>query len=464
MAPNPDKASILIAEDTRVQAKMLEKYLVEHGYQVQVAENGAVALDKVRQHRPTLIISDIEMPKMNGYEFCRAVKTDPELKLIPVILLSTLSEPQDIIEGLHCGADNYVTKPYESEYLISRVESLLSTPLETEEEGQTLDVTLDGKHYTVQSGRQQVLNLLISTFENAVQKNQELIRTNEELTLAKEKLTDWNAQLESLNQELDRTNKRMSRDLEAAAKVQQSLLPTSEPTIGSASFVWDYIPCDELAGDFLNYFPLTERYVAMYVVDVSGHGVASSLLAVTVGRLLTPQASSSSLLLRPDSESGEPVVTPPAEVAFELNNRLPMEQQNGLYFTMVYGVLDLQSLEFRYVMAGHPPPIHVPSKAPLTYLKEGGSLAIGFIEGMDYDEQCLQLHPGDRLYIYSDGIPEAMDENLNEFGDNRLLEVAELGKMTSMKDSVSLLLKSVNRWCEKNGPKDDVSILAVEVN
>jgi DNA-binding response OmpR family regulator len=167
-----DGISILIAEDSRIQAKVLEKKLLEAGYDVRVAENGAVALEEIRRQRPSLVISDIEMPKMNGYELCSAVKSDRELKTIPFILLSTLSEPQDIIKGLHCGADNYVTKPYDPNYLISRVESLLGTPLADDEDGQPLDVTLAGNRYTVKSGRQQVLNLLVSTFENAVEKKQ----------------------------------------------------------------------------------------------------------------------------------------------------------------------------------------------------------------------------------------------------------------------------------------------------
>ncbi len=448
--------SILIAEDTRIQAKMLEKNLLQHGYDVRVAENGALALEKIREQRPTLIISDIEMPQMTGYELCKAVKTDPDLKTIPVILLSTLSEPQDIIEGLHCGADNYVTKPYDANYLISRVEALLETPLTDGDDGQQLEVTLAGKRYTVKSGRQQVLNLLISTFENAVQKNRELIETNEALTLAKEKLT-------RTNQELDAANQRMSRDLETAAKVQQSLLPTTDNQIGQAQFAWKYIPCDELAGDFLNFFPLNDRYVAGYVVDVSGHGVASSLLAVTIGRFLTPQVSSSSLLLRQLNGSDEPTVTSPAEVAFELNNRFPMYEQNDLYFTMLYGILDLQTLEFRYVMAGHPPLVLLKSGGTPELLTEGGSMGIGWVEGMEFDEQTIQLEVGDRLFLYSDGVPEAMDENLEQFGNQRMLEVLELGKEQSLEASVSLLLKSVERWCQKKGPKDDVSILGVEL-
>ena len=101
---------------------------------------------------------------------------------------------------------------------------------------QELDVTLGGIRYTVKAGRQQVLNLLISTFENAVEKNHELIRINEELLVAKEQLTQWNEKLESLNKQLEGANTRMSRDLEAAAKVQQSLLPASKPDTPGCTF------------------------------------------------------------------------------------------------------------------------------------------------------------------------------------------------------------------------------------
>lgn len=457
-----DRVSILIAEDSRIQAKVLETKLLEAGYHVRVAENGAVALEEVRQQRPALVISDIEMPKMSGYEFCSAVKSDRALRTIPFILLSTLSEPEDIIKGLHCGADNYVTKPYDPNYLIARVESLLSTPLADDEEGQPLDVSLAGNRYTIKSGRQQVLNLLVSTFENAVEKNNELIQTNEELTLAKEKLTLWNQELETLNQRLETANNRMSRDLAAAAKVQQSLLPTAMPDTPRVRFAWKYIPCDELAGDFLNLFVLDHKHIAVFVVDVSGHGVASSLLAVTIGRLLTPQVSSSSLLVRNQNGANEPRVTPVAEVAAELNRRFPMEDQNGLYFTMVYGVLNLETLDFRYVTTGHPPLVHTPHGGIPRELNASGS-PIGWIEEMEYDEEVVQLQPGDRLYLYSDGIPEAMDAELNPFGEQQMLDILELGKSQSLDQSVSLLQNAVERWCSKNGPKDDVSLLGLEI-
>ncbi len=454
-------AAVLVVEDSRIQAQILSDKLREAGYEVRTAENGQIGLQMIRQQRPTLVISDIEMPIMTGYELCRTVKNDANLRTIPFILLSTLADAQDIIKGLHCGADNYVTKPYDPQFLIARVASLLETPLSDGDDEQQLDVTLGGTRYTVKAGRQQILNLLVSTFENAVEKNQELVRTNEELTVAKEQLTRWNDELESLNHRLESANDRMTRDLDAAAKVQRSLLPTSNPNTSRVRFAWQYIPCDELAGDFLNFFALDDDHIALYVVDVSGHGVASSLLSVTIGRLMTPLVSASSLLVHSDRAGGTRIV-PPSEVACELNRRFQMEQQNELFFTMLYGVLKLSTLEFRFVSAGHDPVVHVvPGEAPK--LLEGSNMAIGWVEEMDYEEEVVTLAPGDRLYLYSDGVPEAMDENLNEFTMRQMLEIIELGQTQSLEASVSLLQSSVRRWCAKHGPKDDVSILALEI-
>ncbi len=457
---DPSDVNVLIAEDSAVQAQILEQKLRDAGYGVRVARDGALALESIRAERPTLVISDIEMPNMTGYELCSAVKSDADLRTIPFILLSTLSEPEDIIRGLHCGAENYVTKPYEPEFLLSRVESVLQTPIDPDEEEQELEVTLAGNRYTVKAGRQQVLSLLASTFENAVEKNNELIKTNQELTVAKEQLTTWNEKLEAVNAQLEQANTRMSNDLNAAARVQQSLLPHEAPVIKGAQIAWNYTPCDELAGDFLNYFPLDDRYAALFVVDVSGHGVASSLLSVTVGRLMT---ATSSLLIDRDENGGTRIV-PPMEVALELNRRFKMKEQGGLYFTMVYGVLDTETLEFRYVLNGHPQMVHVPAGAD-PVLVEAAGMGIGWFDEplFQCSESVLQLSRGDRLYLYSDGVPEAMDPDENALGDRQMLEVIELGKSQPLEDTVALLMNVVERWAGSGSIRDDVSILGLEL-
>ncbi len=452
----------LIAEDSRIQARFLEQVLTRAGFEVRVASNGEAALQLAHENRPDIVVSDIEMPRMTGYELCRSIKQSPNLRDVPVILLSTLADAEDIIRGLDAGADNYVTKPYDPKFLVGRVESLLQTPLTCDEEDLLeLSVTLGGRRYQVKSGRQQVLNLLVSTFEGAVEKNRDLHRSNEQLTIAKEKLAQTNLQLESLNEKLSSSNARMSRDLHAAARVQRSLLPEASLETERVRTAWQYTPCDELAGDFLNYFMLGDRHLALYIVDVSGHGTPSSLLAVAVGRLLTPNPSATSLLVRIDPFTQRPVITPPAAVVEELNRRFQMSTQGELYFTMSYCVLDLETGELQYVSAGHPPMVVV-RDGKASFLPET-NFAIGWFDDAEYQTATTMLRPGDRLFLYSDGVSEAAhgtDQSL--YGDERLLALLQSEGNFSIGDHVDWLFKSVTSWCSPQSPTDDVSILGCE--
>jgi len=453
---------VLIAEDSRIQAKMLQRRLTEAGHTVRWGETGADALAMARERRPDIIVSDIEMPVMTGYEFCKAVKTDPSLRTVPFILLSTLADPIDIIRGLDSGADNYVTKPYEPDFLLARMQSLLATPLSADADAETamLEVTLAGQQFRVKAGRQQVLNLLVSTFENAVAKNQELVVANQDLSVARDNLERTNAELTDLNDQISLINSQMVRDLEAAAKVQQSLLPATDVTIPATQVAWRYVPCHSLAGDFLNIFPLDDEHVGLFVVDVSGHGVPSSLMAVTVGRFLTPKVSDQSLLVRQGTD-GKIVVVRPAEVATQLNRLFQADEFSGLYFTIVYGVLHVPTGRLDYVSGGHPALIRVPvGGAPEFHVVEG--FPIAFVPDVEYEQHSVQLAPGDRVYFYSDGVPEAMDKDRQQLGDQAMSDVLAATRSRSLKESVTSLLQRVEDWCLPEGPLDDVSILGIE--
>jgi phosphoserine phosphatase RsbU/P len=455
---------VVIAEDSRVQGKVLQQRLIAAGYDAHVGLNGELALELVQKLKPDIVVSDIEMPKMNGYELCSAIKQSDDLRLTPVILLSTLNDAEDIIRGLAAGADNYITKPYDIQFLIARIEDLRANPVQEadSDSSNTTSVTLGGQVYEVRAGRQQTLNLLVSVFENAVEKNKELHRSNEHLILAKEKLSIWNAQLESLNGQLNELNGRMKRDLHAAARMQQSLLPNEAIELQEVKVAWDYTPCEELAGDFLNYAKLDEHTLGLYVVDVCGHGAASALLAVAIGRVLSTVVSATSLLVRLDPFTGKRVVTPPATVVGELNKRFPMDSQGGLHFTILYGVLDLRTKLFRYACGGHPQPVHLP-KSRKSVFAPGEGLAVGWVEDVDFDEFTLQLESGDRLLLYSDGVPEAMDANLEQLTNERMLEELDNSREKSLGDQVLHVRTIVNEWCRPKGPLDDVSILLVEI-
>jgi two-component system response regulator VanR len=113
---------ILIAEDSYTQAMHLKRILQKKDYQVSMTHNGEEALASIKKNRPTIVVSDVVMPEIDGYELCRQIKSNDEYKDIPVILLTTLSEPEDIIKGLECGADHFITKPYDENFLLSHIQ------------------------------------------------------------------------------------------------------------------------------------------------------------------------------------------------------------------------------------------------------------------------------------------------------------------------------------------------------
>ena len=187
-----DRVEILIAEDSRTQAEQLRYLLEEHGYGVRVAGNGREALAAVRERKPTLVVSDIVMPEMDGYGLCRAIKEDERIGDVPVILLTSLSDPEDIVLGLEARADCYCTKPYDEEHLLSRIDFLLANPLRPgrESAGEEVEILFAGKRHVISSGRQETLTLLLSTYESAVHQNRELVRTQAELRTLNEDLEE----------------------------------------------------------------------------------------------------------------------------------------------------------------------------------------------------------------------------------------------------------------------------------
>jgi signal transduction histidine kinase len=181
-------AKILIVEDSPIQKELLKRTLARNGFEVILAEDGRLGLQSVIDNKPSLVISDITMPHKNGYEMCAEIKQS--YSHIPVILLSQLSDPKEIIHGLIAGADNYITKPYTEEFLIAKVHHLLSHDIINKDSDITKDISIDfaGNHYTISSNRQQILNLLLSTYESAVVQNRELTTTQLDLKAANDQL------------------------------------------------------------------------------------------------------------------------------------------------------------------------------------------------------------------------------------------------------------------------------------
>jgi sigma-B regulation protein RsbU (phosphoserine phosphatase) len=393
-------AGILIVDDTPANLQVLAGMLKDRGYKVRPAPSGKLALLAAKRDPPDLIFLDINMPEMNGYEVCQQLKADDDLKGIPVIFISALTEELDKVTAFKTGGVDYITKPFQMEELHARAETHL-------------------------------------------------------------KLRRLQIELEHTNAQLEKANGRMSRDLEAAAKIQQTFLPHKAPHVPGAKFVWSYRPCDELGGDGLNIVPLGDGKVALYILDVSGHGVASALLSVTLSRLLSPPSDPSSILMQDGDSSGRLNVASPAEVAAQLNRLFPFDPATEQFATLIYGILDVAGGEFRYISAGHPGPALLRHDGdPLIVESQG--FPIGLTEDA-YDERSIRLGQGDRLYLYSDGAPESMDPAGNQFGDAALLQAIGKGRSQSLEQSLATVLADISKWHGSGKPQDDISVLAVEL-
>ena len=396
----PGPGRLLVVDDNEMNRDLLSRRLSKKGYLVQTAEGGREALDVIEDEAFDLVLLDIMMPGMDGMEVLERIRVDHGPDELPVIMATAKTDSEDIVAALKHGANDYVTKPFDFPVVLARVQTQL-----------------------------------------AVKQGRDALAT---------------------------AHHRMKKDLEAAARIQQTLLPSQEIDIPGVRCAWRYVPCDELAGDTLNVIPLGEGITGLYVLDVSGHGVPSSLLSVILSRLMTGVPDSSSVLrtLRDGSGSCEISIATPAEVARELSRRFPYNKETLQYFTMVYAILDMERCLFTYVSAGHTPIFHFRRGSdPFLHTSTGSPIALVPAElgPSDYEESTVQLEPGDRLYLLSDGIPEAHLPGGEEYGEERISRTLQGCFDMELDESITHLLDDVWDWMGGTGPGDDVSILAIEI-
>lgn len=390
---------ILIVEDDVVFRRLLQRSLEKWGHLVTCASNGAMAMDLLKEEDFSMVITDWMMPEMDGIELVQHLRS--RVGFTYIIILSHRSLKADMVEGLESGADDFLTKPFDRDELRARIRS-----------------------------GERIVNL-----------ERRLSRQNIELTTH---------------------NSRMSKDLDYAAKIQQSLLPNEVPNSDRIQFAWKYEPCEELAGDIFNVFELDTDKIGFYILDVSGHGVAAALQSVTLSRMLSPVLAKTALLKQATNRAPGYRISSPVEVINQLNRRFQIGEHNEHFFTLIYGILDMNTRELTYASAGHPSMIHLPRQSPAVDIKSA-SLPIGFQEDYAYIEKTIRLAPGDRLYLYSDGILEARNPDLQQFGINRLMHAIEEAGNIPLSESLEHILQSAGDWSESMWIDDDVSLLALEL-
>ena len=385
---------ILIAEDERITRRSLQRQLESWGHEVVVAEDGAEAWDKFQQHPCDIVVTDWDMPRLDGRALVERIRGSDASGYVYLIMLTARAEKADLVAGMEAGADDFLAKPFDKNELRVRLNA-----------------------------------------------GERIIR---------------------LERHLAAQNLRMKRSLDAAADIQRDLLPKNLPETLAARFAWHYEPCDELGGDILNILPLDDRRVALYLLDVTGHGVPAALLSVTLSRVLTTREPSSSILFDSVTNREVPAIRAPREVAERLNHQFPMASQGGRFFTMVYAVMDTETGGLAYTLAGQPPPVLVRRGRPAEQLS-GNGFPIGIVDDGEFEDSTLQLVPGDRLFFYSDGITEAANAERSMLGPEGLLRLIEDARALSLDECVARCMDGLRRWCAPTAFDDDVSLLALEI-
>lgn len=357
-----------------------------------------------------LILMDIMMPEISGIEAIREIRGHAEYQDVPIVVVSARSETQDLVEAFDAGAVDYITKPIKELELIARVRSMLRLKSETDHR-----------------------------------------------KLHEDELETLAAELEEKNRRLLQVLEELHEDMEAAGNMQRSMLPDKRVSIPGLNFSWYYETSENIGGDLLNIMPLNNDMAALFILDVSGHGIQSAMLAVTVHRMLSAWEGANSILRMPD---GTP--RSPAEVANELNSEFMLDKNNFQYFTMIYGLIDLKKHTLTYCRAGHTP-LLLQSRDGLVIVCKEGNVPVGLTDDCKYEEFTLRLAPNDRVILYSDGITEARREGSKEFfGDENFMQLLRKTRDLPVDQAVQAVVGDFKNWLAGTSPSDDITLLIIE--
>lgn len=405
-ALGPRAVRVLVVDDSRAQRTLLAMYLRRWGYEVLESASGEEALALCAAQPVDMVISDWMMTGMTGVEFCKRFRALPREGYGYFILLTSKSEKAEIARGLEAGADDFVPKPVGSDELRARLRAGMR---------------------------------ILSMQAELVEKNRVVAQTLEEL--------------QRLYDSLD-------RDLVEARKLQQTLVRDRFRDFGPVQVSMMIRASGHVGGDLVGCFQIDPQRVAVYSVDVSGHGVASAMMTARLAGYLSAASADQNLAFRllPD---GRRQVRSPAEL-MEVFNRLMLEElQVEQYFTMAYADIDLSTGNVVLAQAGHPHPVVLRAGGRIDRVGTGG-LPIGLLPGAAFEDTALRLLPGDRLFLMSDGVTECPGEAGFDLGEEGLARILSRLADLPSPDLLEALVWDLVTHAGTDRFPDDVSGLIVD--
>ncbi len=384
--PAPRTVTVLLIDDQPIIGEAVRRMLLgEEGIAFHFCKDATAALQTATEVEPTVILQDLLMPEIEGLELVRRFRADERFQNVPIIVLSTKEEAAIKAESFAVGANDYIVK------LPDRIELLAR-------------LRYHSRGYTALLERNEAFD--------ALKASQQVL----------------------------------ANDLATAAHYVRSLLPPPQQ-IESIQADWRFIPSAELGGDAFGYHKLDDEHVAVYLLDVCGHGVGAALLSVSALNAVRSEAL-------PQTDFHDP-----GAVLAALNKAFPMERQNDMFFTIWYGVFNTVTRMMRWAGGGHPPALLLPpdGNAKPELLESDGPL-IGAVDGLEFDSREILVPQGSRLFVYSDGAFEISRPDGSMWAFEDFLATLSLAS-TGPENRMDKLVTHIRMLSDRTDFSDDFSMV-----
>jgi phosphoserine phosphatase RsbU/P len=386
---NPGDAALLIVDDNEDNRYTLTRRLGREGYSnLTTASDGRQALEYLKKQRFDLLLLDIMMPELNGYQVLEQIKADPRLRNVPVIMISAVEEMESVVRCIELGAEDYLPKPFNSTLLRARIGA----------------------------------------------------------TLEKKALRD------EIRSSLDR----LERELDAARVLQLGMLPSTFPAWSADRPVEVHAlvdPAREVGGDLYDFFYASDSMFCFLVGDVCGKGAPAAMFMARTRSLVRMAIE---LWRTLGTKAGTP-----GQIASAVNRELCLDNRDCMFVTLFLGMLDTRTGTLSYINAGHPLPHVLRASGVIERIDGKPEVPLAVAADFEYQSRSLTLHPGDAVFVCTDGVAEAMNESEEFYTDERLLADLRAAFRVSPEAIVRAVKERVDTFTGAAAKADDVAMLAL---
>jgi serine phosphatase RsbU (regulator of sigma subunit) len=399
------KADILLVDDSPANLLALEAVLADLGQNLVKVHSGADALRYLLDHDVALILLDVQMPGMNGFETGELIHQRERSRTTPIVYLTAYAQNDaQVFKGYAAGAVDFLIKPFVPEFLRSKV----------------------------------------SVFVELFQKTEQ-IRSQSEM-LRKIERAEHERQMAAAQMHWEQ--ERMREGIRIARHIQQKLFPANSFPSADFEICGASRPAEETGGDYFDYIRMQDGGLAVVIGDVSGHGLGPALLMAAMRACVRAL-----LLTRAD----------PSEIVGLLNNALTDDGLDGHFATLLLARLDPATGSIVYSSAGHVPGFILSASGEVKTVLESTGIPLAILPDVAFPGVAVPpLEPGDLLLLVTDGIVEAQGLDGELFGTNRLLELARQHRDLPAKQILETLFASLDAYCGAVTPLDDMTAIVIK--